>query len=237
MSPGTDTGLRHDDRVETLLDRELYSEVEAARLLQLAPSTLHWWLEGGERRGRIYRPVLRLEASGRRTVTWAEFVEAGLLRQYRRVHQVPLPELRRMIDILRDRWGPHPLVHEQPFVGPGRHLLVEAQEEAKLRPEFNLVAAVGGQLLLLPPAEAFVERVEWDDDLPVRWRPHADRKSPVRIDPEVRFGRPAVRGISTEVVWEHLEGDESVAEVAEAFDLTANEVRWAYAYETSARAA
>jgi len=237
MSHSTAATIGHDRNMEDILERELYSEPEAARLLRLAPSTLHWWLEGGERRGRTYRPVLRVEPTGSRSVSWAEFIEAGLLRQYRRVHQVPLPQLRRMIDILRERWGAHPLVHEQPYVGPGRQLLVEAQDEAGVAPEYQLVAVVGGQLLLLPPAESFVEKVEWSRDVPVRWRPHSDPKSPVRIDPEVRFGKPAVRGISTEVVWEHIEADESFGEVADQFDLTLDEARWAYAYETSARAA
>ena len=59
----------------------------------------------------------------------------------------------------------------------------------------------------------------------------------MRIDPEVRLGKPAVRGISTEVIWEHIEADESFPEVADQFDLTTDEARWAYAYETSARAA
>lgn len=237
MSRSTAVAIGHDRSMEDVLDRELYSEAEAARLLRLAPSTLHWWLEGGERRGRTYRPVLRVEPTGSRSVTWAEFIEAGLLRQYRRVHHVPLPQVRRMIDILRERWGSHPLVHEQPFVGPGRRLLVAAQEEAGVAPEYQLVAVVGGQLLLLPPAESFVERVEWSRDIPVRWRPHPDPGSPVRIDPEVRFGKPAVRGISTEVIWEHVEADEPFGDVAGQFDLTPDEVRWAYAYETSARAA
>ena len=71
----------------------------------------------------------------------------------------------------------------------------------------------------------------------MQWRPHADPGSPVRIDPEVRFGKPAVRGISTEVIWEHVEANESFGEVADQSDLTPDEVWWAYAYETSARAA
>lgn len=57
----------------------MYTEAEAGRLLGLAQSTLHYWLEGGERRGKAYRPVIRLEPRGVRTVSWAEFVEAGLL--------------------------------------------------------------------------------------------------------------------------------------------------------------
>ena len=93
MSHSTAATIGHDRSMEDILDRELYTETEAARLLRLAPSTLHWWLEGGERRGRAYRPVLRVEPTGSRLISWAEFVEAGLLRQDRRVHQVPLPQL------------------------------------------------------------------------------------------------------------------------------------------------
>jgi hypothetical protein len=33
----------------TILDREMYNESVAARLLRVAPSTLHWWLEGREK--------------------------------------------------------------------------------------------------------------------------------------------------------------------------------------------
>jgi PIN like domain len=63
-----------------VLDREMYSEAEAARLLRVAQGTLHYWLEGGTQRGRTYKPIVRLEPTGARSVTWAEFVEAALLR-------------------------------------------------------------------------------------------------------------------------------------------------------------
>ena len=61
-------------------------------------------------------------------------------------------------------------------------------------------------------------------------------KFPVRMDPEVRFGKPAVRGISAEVIWDHIEAEETFGEVADQFDLTLEEARWAYAYTTSAYA-
>lgn len=77
-----------------ILNREMYTEGAAARPLRVAPSTLHWWLEG---RLPQYRPVIRPEPTGSRSVTWAEFVEAGLLRSHRRVHKVPLRELRDFI--------------------------------------------------------------------------------------------------------------------------------------------
>lgn len=55
----------------------MYTEAAAAELLRVAPPTLRWWLEGRLPR---YRPVIRVEPTGSRVVTWAEFVEAGLLR-------------------------------------------------------------------------------------------------------------------------------------------------------------
>src|ERR1019366_4844113 len=73
----------------TVLDREIFSEAEAARLLRVAQGTLHYWLNGGQRRGRTYPPVIRTEPRDGRVVTWAEFVEAGLLSGYRRGLQGP----------------------------------------------------------------------------------------------------------------------------------------------------
>src|SRR5207248_10214905 len=73
-----------------LLDREMYSEAEAARLLGVAQNTLNYWLEGGTQRGKTYKPIIRVDPRGTRApVTWAEFVEAGWLREYRESHGVP----------------------------------------------------------------------------------------------------------------------------------------------------
>jgi uncharacterized protein (DUF433 family) len=56
------------------------------------------------------------------------------------------------------------------------------------------------------------------------------------MNPDVRFGRPAVLGFSTEAMWEHDQAGESAEEIAEEFDIPPDSVRWALAYETSARA-
>jgi len=101
----------------SVLERELFSEAEAARLLRVPQSTLHWWLDGGTYRGRGYRPVIRLEPRGERSVTWAEFVEAGLLRQYRRIHGVSLSELRTVIDRLRAEYDTPGCSSAEPLAG------------------------------------------------------------------------------------------------------------------------
>jgi len=209
----------------SVLEREMFSEAEAARLLRVPQSTLHYWLDGGEYRRKTYKPVIRLQPRGDRSVTWAEFVEAGLLREYRRTHRVPMAELRTFIDLLREELGvPYPLAHRKPFVSEGRQLVLQAQDDS-------------GLLILTPPAEAFVERVTWEGDLAAGWRPHDDPDSPVRMEPDVRFGLPSVKGVRTEVLWEHIDAGEGIEDVAEAFDLAVRDVRWALAYENSLHAA
>jgi uncharacterized protein (DUF433 family) len=222
----------------SILEREIYSETEAARLLRVPPSTLHYWLNGGTKRGKTYAPVIRAEPRDDRVVTWAEFIEAGLLREYRRELRVPMLELRSFIDRLRDGLGiPYPLAHAEPFVGD-KQLVWDAQEEAGLAAEFCLVAEVRGQLVLTPPSQSFFSRVSWNaDQVAGAWRPANDPDSPVRVDPELRFGRPAVRGISTEAIWEHVDEGEDLEEVAQAFGMTVADVRWAVSFEGARLAA
>jgi hypothetical protein len=124
----------------SVLEREMFSEAEAARLLRVPQSTLHYWLDGGEYRSKTYKPVIRLKPRGARSVTWAEFVEAGLLREYRRTHRVPMAELRTFIDLLREELGvPYPLAHRKPFVGEGRQLVLQAQDDSGLDADYCLV--------------------------------------------------------------------------------------------------
>jgi uncharacterized protein (DUF433 family) len=89
---------------------------------------------------------------------------------------------------------------------------------------------------LTPPSAAFVDRVTWDGDVATGWRPAADPQSPVRILPDVRFGRPSIKGISTEAIWEQDDAGMDVEEIAELYQLDIPDVRWALAYENSQHA-
>jgi uncharacterized protein (DUF433 family) len=222
----------------SVLEREMFSEAEAARLLRVPQRTLNYWLEGGEVRGRTYRPIVRIEPrGGHAAVTWAEFVEAGLLREYRQTHRIPMAELRAFIGQVRSQFGvPYPLADQRPFAS-GKELLSVAQDDTGLNADLCLVATVRGQYVLTPAADSFYKRVTWEGDTAAAWRPHDDPLSPVLMRPGLRAGRPAVRGISTEILWEHEQSGETIAEVAEEYSLSDEEVRWAIAYETSARAA
>lgn len=218
-----------------MLDRKLYTVPEAARLLGVPASTLTWWLEGRQQDGKqVYPPVIRPEPTGSREVTWGEFVEAGYLHAYRR-QDVPLQQLRPVIDGLRREFGvPYPLAHFRPFVGEGRRLVLQIEDEAGVAPELRMVVAVAsGELLLTHPAESFLERVEFSpegDQWAQRMYP-AGRESVVVIDPEKAFGAPTVRGIRTEALAEPVDAGEPVEVVAEDFSLDVSEVKAALAYE------
>lgn len=222
--------------ITTVLDREMYTEAEAARLLRVSPSTLHYWLEGGSRRSRTYQPIIRPEPKGGHAdVTWAEFVEASLLKGYRRDANVPMRELRAFVELLRERLDlPYPLAHRRPFVTSGRRLVMEAQRQADLAGDWWLVSETSGQLALLPAADAFYRRVVWDGDVAAGWR-IAGEDSDVLVDPDVRFGRPQVGGVSTETIWEHNRAGETEQEIAEGFDLSEPQVFAALAYELGSR--
>ena len=99
------------------------------------------------------------------------------------------------------------------------------------------MAVARDQLVLTPASQAFVDRVAWHNDIATAWRPHDEAGSPVLIDPDLRFGRPSIRGISTRALWEQEASGETVDEVGEVYGLSPSDVRWALAYENSARAA
>ena len=79
--------------------------------------------------------------------------------------------------------------------------MLRVQEAAKLPDELGLVTVAGGQLLLTGLSGCFLRWARWEGDIATGWR-LADEASTVLIDPGVRFGRPSVGGISTEVIWE-----------------------------------
>jgi len=65
---------------------------------------------------------------------------------------------------------------------------------------------------------------------------HDDPHSPVRMAPDVLRQAGDQRNQHRGAVG-HVESGEDLTEVAEAFDLEVDDVRWALAYETSMRAA
>lgn len=217
----------------SILDRPLYSYTEAARLLALPSQTLRRWLEGATREGVDYPPVIRPAPTGSDTVTWGEFVEAGLLRGYRKKN-ISLQKMRPFIERAREETGaPYPLAHLKPLIMDRKKLVYQLQQETLLDPALYLVQAEEGQMLLAPPVKDFLERVDFDPSGAVSRLFPLGLKRPVVIDPEVSFGVPQIKGIRTELVAESVAAGESREQAAISWGLGANEVDAALEWEGS----
>ena len=123
----------------------------------------------------------------------------------------------------------HPLAHAQPLIYD--HQLVRIQEETKLDPSLAIVIRSGQELILAREVEAYLQKVEFADDVVARIRP-AGKTSPVVIDPEFSFGRPSIRGVATELIAELYRSGDSAEFLAEAYELPIGDINAAIAYET-----
>ena len=214
----------------------MYSLADAARLLGLRSDRARAWLDGYERHGARYLPVIRASRTGDDIVTWGEFVELGYLREYRR-KGVPLQRLRPVIDALRAEFRtPYPLATATPYVY-GQELVLRLQEENSIPRSIALVIRTGQTIALAAEAARFFKKVEFEapDEGAVRRLHPAGTASPVVIDPLVRFGQPAVEGVATERLWELFDAGESIDQIAGGYDMRPELVRAAVAYEEQQR--
>jgi len=218
--------------VSTILERPLYSIGEASRLLSIESRKLHRWLEGGSVAGRAYPPVIRTEPTGSDTVTWAEFIEAGFLREYR-ARQISLQQLRTIIDQLRAETNvKYPLAFYRPLV-LSKDLVFKIAFSDLESGKKHLVVRRGPswQTLWAEAVEVFLDKVDFDTDgIPLRLRP-LGKESPLAIDPDVAFGIPQVGGIRTEVIAEAFAAGEDEQAIATSWSIALDGVKAALRWE------
>jgi uncharacterized protein (DUF433 family) len=215
---------------DSLLDRAIYSYPDVDRLVGLHAGTARRWLEGYERGGRFYDPVLRAEPTGTDVVTWGEMVEARFLAEFRS-RDVPVQRLRPAIIRLRSEFGRYPLAHARPFLDvDGRELVRIVQEQVGLDRSLQLVVVRNGQLVLAESAERFSSAVEYDGDIAGRLTPEV-RTPDVLMDPRRSFGQPSVRNVRTESLAEDFRAGTTREDLADLYDLSPAQVDEAIRFE------
>ena len=181
--------------------------------------------------GRLTATSAAEASTGSDLVTWGEFVELGYLREYRRA-RVTLQHIRPVIERLRQEFGVrYLLAHAQPLIYD-RQLVLRIQEEANLHRSLAIVLRSGQELILAREVEAYLQKVEFADDVVARIRP-AGKTSPVVIDPDFSFGRPSIRGVATERIAELYRSGDSADFLAETYELPIGDVHAAIAYEST----
>lgn len=221
--------------VANLLDRPTYGFGEVDRLLHLRGGTAQRWIDGYERGGKSYSPVVRAKSTCNPIVTWGEFVEARYLSEFRDAG-VSLQRMRPAIEKLRERFDTkYPLAHAKPFTD-GRDIVLGIEDKLGLDPRLRMCVVRNGQILLTTSATLYYSSTEFDrnaDDRAYLVRPMAQSAAQVTIDPLRSGGLPVVRGVKTEVIAEQFQAGASVSSIASTFELSDEQVQDALRYEAS----
>jgi uncharacterized protein (DUF433 family) len=236
--------LRVGDKVINLQDRPVYGFGQIDHILGLKAGTSERWIDGYQRGGKSYSPVIRTGRTGDEIVTWGEFVEARLLAEYRDAG-VSLIKMRPAVDKLREELNTrYPLASAQTWLDvEGRELVRKVQSDVKLDRRLYLVVVRNNQQLLdwTPQADQFQRSLEWDTDnkkeprdrVVQRLRP--DPTIPdVVVDPLRRFGEPSTEGVPTEVIRELYVAGDPIEMIAELYELPRQTVEAAVRYELKA---
>ncbi|MBK9261051.1 MAG: DUF433 domain-containing protein [Polyangiaceae bacterium] len=219
-------GWRMDPR-----DLPIYTVPDAAHYLRIPPSTLKSWVVGRPYRTksgvRHAEPLIRTPGAGSpRLLSFFNVVEAHILSALRRVHQVPMENVRRAIaQVEEDLGSKHPLIDAR-FKTDGVNLFVEHCDH---------LMDQNGQFAIRKAIEAHLERIEWEPGMhglavrlyPFIIEPHQpDERKTILIDPRRAFGRPVLAGtgIQTAVIASRHRAGESIHELAQDYNLPVDKV-------------
>ena len=183
----------------------LYSVPECARYLGLPVTTVRGWVATPESQwARNGKPLVIPAGSDPTALSFTNLVELHVLALLRRKRQTPLSTIRSKIyELAGDTKAKHPLV--------SRELLEYSHDD----------------------------RIELDDGgLPGRYLPFSrgfgqDDPKMISIDPMVRFGRPVIKGsgVSTSAIARFAKAGESIAELAEDYQLLPEQIKEAVRFE------
>ena len=209
--------------VVSLLDREVYVLSQVDRLLDIASGTAKRWIDGYERRGQRYEPLVRVERTGSDIVTWGEFVETRLIAEYRR-HGINVARMRPAIMALRKEFATdYPLATAKPFLDvEGRELVMRVQDEISLRPSLRFVVRNQQSMLALSmEVRRFQQDADYEDTSEVR-RLRLLGTATVVMDPEYGFGEPTIKGrrLLVSAIAEAIEAGERREDIKQLWGIT-----------------
>ena len=184
--------------VELLLDRPTYLYSEVDRLVRLPGGTAKRWINGYERAGKPYEPILRLEPKHTEWATWGEFVETRILAEYRD-QNIPTVRLRGAVQNLRQLFDTdYPLAYLQPYLAAAAGELAIDRQGIDASDEPGLMILRTRQLLLDAPSRNVIDHatLALDD----RGRKFASELTPdtrfegIVINPDRQSGQPTFAG-------------------------------------------
>lgn len=215
-----------------------YGVSEAARYLNIPPSTLRSWISGVRYHSARsnFEPVISVPPAEIVQLSFVNLVEAHVLVALRRVHKVRLQDIRVALDTLEEQFSeqPHPLAFKS-FATDGKDLFLKHIGQL-----INL--SKRGQLEMEEVIDMYLNRIEYDTSGPVILYPFTrgsfqkyDQPKAVLLNPYISFGRPVLagRGVPTELVFERFNAGELIDTLAEDYGRKRWEIEEAIRYESA----
>jgi uncharacterized protein (DUF433 family) len=216
-----------------------YGMSEAARYLKMPAATLRSWTVGrtyprdGGRKA-FFEPLIELADVDCKQLSFANLVEAHVLKALRTEHGIPVHSVRTAIGYAEKGLGVKRLLLSRRLRTHDRNLFVS--EYGKL---INLSRS--GQYALGRVLDAHLRRVDWQMDVPLRLYPflstnETDSAKTIVIDPGISFGRPILvsRGVTTAIIVQRMDAGETVDDLAKDYELATEEIDAAIVYERAA---
>ncbi len=216
-------------------DRSSYTMAEAARYLSIPAPTIRAWFLALDFPRKYFKPVTRKAVPEYRRLSFANLVEAHVLRALRTKHGIPMAAVQTAIDEVQDRMGiDRLLISPKLRTAAGRMFLDLYSELIEL--------PMSGQIVIRSAFEHHLEAVIHDPEgVPVKlypWMPDplGKPRTAIMIDPEVSFGAPvtAYRGIRTAVLTDMVDAGLSLGDLAAEYGLSSEEVGDAIRFERAA---
>lgn len=220
-----------------------YSVAEAAHYLRMPEETLRSWVVGrwypAAGQSKRSRPLIHVDDPQGQYLSFVNLVEAHVLAAIRRRHGVKLPKVRTALDYVKQQFKIERPLIDQTFQTDGLDLFVE-------RYGHLINASREGQRAMKEIISVYLRRIERDaKGLPIKLYPFtrdtesdAAPKSDPRIvvmNPAVSFGRPVIAGTGIPVssIYERYKAGDSVASLAQDFNLETGAVEEAIRCEAA----
>jgi uncharacterized protein (DUF433 family) len=223
-----------DMPVLSMLDRDVYLYAEVDRIVGLRSGTARRWINGYERSGRLYEPILRKEPRDTEWATWGEFVETRILAEYRDIAKVRTARLRQAINVLRKNYGVnYPLAYLQPYLQAESGEVTVGGSDLGLD-EMRVVVRTGQGLLA--DGRAVIENAPLGSDEHGRRyvveMPAADSFPGIVVNPNRYSGQPTFEGrrVAVATIAGMVAAGEREEDLAADYGLSLRQVRSAVDY-------
>jgi len=203
-----------------------YRVFEAARYARTSQQTIgNWERIRGNRIGAI---STRGEREG---LSYLQLIEVGVVAAMRK-SGVTLEKIRQAREYLCSEFETDFPFARYRFKTDGKSLLMDYDQVAKSDKDKLLALNENGQLAWNEILSALLHEFDYDSEIGtvIRWRV-AGYDSPVRLDPRIAFAAPHVNGVATWILRERWKSGESLADIAEDYELPLDQVSSALHFE------